>query len=128
RSIIAAPLVNFDRVLGLIYLETQDRNVRFDDGHLHLLLTIGVIGGAVLENARHLELVENENERLRQEINLEHAMVGDGQRIKEVFQFIAKAARTDSTVLLLGESGTGKELVARAIHQNSGRNRQPFIA
>src|SRR5438477_9738463 len=85
RSIIAAPLVNFDRVLGLIYLETQDRNVRFDDGHLHLLLTIGVIGGAVLENAHHLELVENENERLRQEISLEHAMVGDGQRIKEVF-------------------------------------------
>src|SRR5437867_12387860 len=35
---------------------------------------------------------------------------------------------SDSTILLLAESGTGKELVARAIHQSSPRNRQPFVA
>jgi len=41
---------------------------------------------------------------------------------------IAKVADTDSTILIQGESGTGKELVARALHYNSSRQHQPFVA
>jgi Nif-specific regulatory protein len=48
--------------------------------------------------------------------------------MREIHRFIARVAATDSTVLIGGESGTGKELVARAIHQNSSRAAQPFIA
>ena len=48
--------------------------------------------------------------------------------MREVFEFIRRAAPTDSTVLVEGESGTGKELVARAIHRNSSRNERPFVA
>jgi Nif-specific regulatory protein len=48
--------------------------------------------------------------------------------MRQVYQFIAKVAPTDSSVLISGESGTGKELVARAIHQNSKRSEKPFIA
>ena len=55
-------------------------------------------------------------------------MVGESPRIREVYQFIAKAAPTTSTVLIRGESGTGKELVARAIHLNSSRAQNPFVA
>jgi len=48
--------------------------------------------------------------------------------MREVVSFIKKAAPTNETVLILGESGTGKELVAKAIHQNSLRKDNPFIA
>ena len=93
-----------------------------------MLVIIASIAATVLENARHLLALERENQRLRDEVNVQHAMVGESPRMSEVYQFIAKVARSDSTILLLGESGTGKELVARAIHQNSPRSQQPFVA
>jgi Nif-specific regulatory protein len=48
--------------------------------------------------------------------------------MRKVFEFIRRVAPTDSTVLVQGESGTGKELVAHAIHRNSPRAEQPFVA
>jgi DNA-binding NtrC family response regulator len=53
-------------------------------------------------------------------------MVGRSPRIKEVYRQIRQAAQTDIPVLITGETGTGKELVARAIHQLSGRSEKPF--
>jgi transcriptional regulator with GAF, ATPase, and Fis domain len=47
--------------------------------------------------------------------------------MRQIHQRIAKAAPSDSTVLILGESGTGKELAARAIHMNSPRARRSFV-
>jgi transcriptional regulator with PAS, ATPase and Fis domain len=48
--------------------------------------------------------------------------------MQEIYNLIAKVADTDSTILIQGESGTGKELVARALHFNSTRQHQPFVA
>jgi two-component system response regulator AtoC len=55
-------------------------------------------------------------------------IIGRSRPIKEIFEKIVKVAATNSTVLITGESGTGKELVARAIHANSDRNNQEFVA
>jgi len=55
-------------------------------------------------------------------------MVGDSDRMREIYQFIRKAAPTHSTILIMGESGTGKELLARAIHCRSLRAGKPFVA
>lgn len=54
-------------------------------------------------------------------------MVGDSEGIAKVKRFVARVARSDSTVMVYGESGTGKELVARAIHARSERHDGPFI-
>jgi len=54
--------------------------------------------------------------------------IGRSAVVRELFGFIDKVAKTDTTVLLLGESGTGKEILARAIHQKSKRAERPFIA
>ena len=54
-------------------------------------------------------------------------IIGESAKMQHVFHRIEKAATTDATVLISGESGTGKEIVARAIHYNSGRRREPFV-
>jgi len=55
-------------------------------------------------------------------------IVGESQKIKEVFSLIEKASGSDVTVMITGESGTGKELVAKAIHFNSTKKNKPFVA
>jgi len=56
------------------------------------------------------------------------SIIGTGTKMQEIYNLIAKVANTDSTILIQGESGTGKELVARALHFNSSRQHQPFVA
>jgi transcriptional regulator with GAF, ATPase, and Fis domain len=125
---LAAPIRRQDSVLGVIYLEAADRGAAFDDAQLQLAAAIGGILGAPFENARRMEWLESENRRLHEAADIEHDMVGGGPRMREIFQLIGKVAPTDSTILIRGESGTGKELVARAIHRNSPRAGQRFLA
>jgi Nif-specific regulatory protein len=127
-SMLAAPLAGSDRPLGVIYLASPDPRVEFDEDHLQLVTAIGSVSGRALETALYCERLSAENRRLRQEIDLQHDMVGESPPMQEVYRFIAKVAPTDATVLIYGESGTGKELVARAIHRNSPRASKPFVA
>ncbi len=128
RSLLAVPLTVFDKTFGLIYLAISDPLTRFDENHLQLVTAVAAIAAVALENLRRVAWLESENERLNAEINLSHNMIGESQRMRDVYQRIARVAPTDSTVLICGESGTGKELAARAIHQNSGRADKPFVA
>ena len=56
-----------------------------------------------------------------------YGLVGTAPALQKVFSLIDKVADTPSTVLIIGESGTGKELVARALHEHSGRKNESFI-
>jgi formate hydrogenlyase transcriptional activator len=65
---------------------------------------------------------------LEEEIRAEFVeIVGDSPALKTSLDLVAIVAPTDSSTLILGETGTGKELIARAIHDLSGRRERPFI-
>jgi transcriptional regulator with GAF, ATPase, and Fis domain len=128
RSLLCVPLTLFQKVTGCIYLDTTHAADRFDEDHLQLAAAIAGTSAVALENARQLQWLEQENARLSTEINLEHNFVGESSCMKRVYEFLARVAPTDSTVLLQGESGTGKELAARAIHRNSPRSAKPLVA
>ncbi len=55
------------------------------------------------------------------------AMVGHARVMREVFDAVRRVAPTEATVLITGETGTGKELLARAVHDLSGRSGGPFV-
>ncbi|MCG3195685.1 MAG: sigma-54-dependent Fis family transcriptional regulator [Candidatus Omnitrophica bacterium] len=71
-----------------------------------------------------------ENLFLREELSLgpgQIGLVGESAPMKTLFTLIERVARSEATTLILGESGVGKELVARAIHNLSGRAQNAFV-
>lgn len=128
RSLLCVPLAVFQRVIGCIYLDSTSQANRFHEDHLQLMAAIAGISAVALDNARRVQWLEQENQRLTTEISQEQSLVGEGSRMREIYQFLSKAAPSDSTVLIEGESGTGKELAARALHRNSPRASKPFVA
>jgi transcriptional regulator with GAF, ATPase, and Fis domain len=74
--------------------------------------------------------LEVENIYLRDQIHIEYKpdeIIGQSAPIRTVLRQLQQVAHTDATVLLLGETGTGKELLARAIHNLSGRRERTMI-
>ena len=76
------------------------------------------------------ELHAQSRRKVKQVDDLEQqkTVIGRSWAMVEVFKMVARAAPTNSTVLILGESGTGKEVIARSIHQHSSRAQCPFVA
>ncbi len=70
----------------------------------------------VVRNALEYMRLEEENRRLRAELEERHEILGSSVPMKALRQQIALTAPTNGRVLIYGESGTGKELVARALH------------
>jgi two-component system response regulator PilR (NtrC family) len=85
----------------------------------------------VLRSAMEQRRLKSENAYLRSQLEERYrfeGIVGRSQPMRELFQLLETVAATSSTVLITGETGTGKELAARALHHNSPRRNNRFVA
>jgi DNA-binding NtrC family response regulator len=84
-----------------------------------------------LTNAKRNISLVNEINTLKQEITEKYefgnSIIGNSPAIRNVFDLMKKAIKTNITISITGETGTGKELVAKAIHYNSSRKKRPFV-
>ena len=91
----------------------------FDLEELLLVVQRALETGAMYRELRQLRSERSDNYHFGY-------LVGHSERMREVFDLVARVAPSDASVLITGESGTGKEVVAHAIHEQSLRASGPF--
>ena len=130
------PLISHDRVLAVMAVASK-REAAFSPADVELFTHIaGQLAIAVENSLTYHELASLKNklvsekryleEEIQTEYNFEE-IIGQSAALKKVLQQVATVAPTDSAVLLCGETGTGKELIARAIHNLSGRRERTLV-
>src|SRR6187431_314298 len=85
----------------------------------------------VLDQALEQRRLTSENAYLRSQLEERYqfgGILGRSRPMQALFQMLETVARSNSTILITGETGTGKEVVARAIHHNSLRRNNQFVA
>ena len=127
-SAICVPLKIGKRLLGVLYLDRVGDSPNFSRQDLEFVAAAAMPLSVAMENIEAWEEMSGEMLTLERHVKGEFDIVGDSKLMRDVFEFISKAAPTDAGVLIVGESGTGKELVARAIHYSSRRRGKPFEA
>jgi formate hydrogenlyase transcriptional activator len=136
RSVCAIPLVVGELGLGTLTVGHREADA-FPPPAVAIIEAVGrQVAMAVAntlafqENARLTEKLAEERLYLESEIRAAHPfreIVGESAVLREALAQVETVAPTDATVLVLGETGTGKELIARAIHDRSGRRARTFV-
>jgi len=135
RGIIGHPLSFQQETLGVLIVFL--RRPPTEEAVVWLRM-IADHAGAAIANARAFEQIEHlrtqlelENEYLRDEVKeatgSPGGIIGSSPGLQKALQQVELVAATEATVLITGESGVGKELIARAIHEQSPRQRGPMI-
>ena len=137
KSICSVPLISRDRIRGTLALSRMSNHDPWTPDDIEFLVQVANQIVIAVENSLSYRELSEMKERLateklylEDEIRVDNnigTMVGGAPAFQSVVKGIQIVAPTDSTVLILGETGTGKELVARAIHELSGRTRGSFI-
>ena len=136
RSDCTIPLDGRNGIYGVLDL-ARTSGEPFTSDEVELLVQVSHQIAIAAENSlayRELSQLKDklatEKLYLEDEIRLDQnggSMIGESPAFQAVFRSIQVVAPTDATVLIEGETGTGKELVARAIHDMSGRSKRSFI-
>jgi len=133
-SFICVPIKKGSQVIGALSADRPfDENFNLKEG----VKVLSVVATMLATHVMNLEKVNLEKEKLKEENlrlkgELENKfrfsnIIGNSNKMRDVYQMISHVCKSNATVLVRGESGTGKELVASSIHYNSLRAKQPFV-
>ena len=133
-SFICVPVQKGNRTIGAFGVQKEYRP-KFDLNQS--IKFMSVVATMIARHVIHLDTVRMEKEKFREEKQRLQSelknryritdIIGNSNKMREVFQMISQVSESTATVLIRGESGTGKELVANAIHYNSRRSERPFV-
>ena len=126
-SLICAPILHEDQVLGLLHLYRTSQQAALNQDDLEFVLAVARQLGAVWHKLRRAATLSAENRSLKDQLRIESELVGQSAGLNKIETQVSRVAETKATVLIRGESGVGKELVARAIHTSSPRKDAPFV-
>jgi Nif-specific regulatory protein len=133
-SFICVPIKKGKQIIGALSVDRPyEKAYSLTDGQRLLEVVATMIASHVikLETIRvERERLRQENRRLQDELKSKYRftnIIGNSNKMREVFQMISQVCKSNATVLIRGESGTGKELVANSIHYNSNRAARPFV-
>lgn len=130
-SFLCVPIMLKNEVLGVISADRiyskKQGNV---DDDLRVLRIVSSLIAQFIKLWESYEEIEKEKESLKRELKGKYSIeniIGQSDRMQEVFEAVHRVAPSKATVLLRGESGTGKELIAKAVHYMSRRSKGPFL-
>ncbi len=133
-SLVSVPLSVDGRTVGALGLVLPYEPQRDFGRKTSFLMVVASFLGQAMHVDRLLEAERkrflDENQKLKRELKGRYELkniVGHSRPMEELYEQVAQAAPSDTTVLIRGESGTGKELVAHALHYNSPRAGKPFV-
>jgi formate hydrogenlyase transcriptional activator len=136
QSICCIPLITRSRVLGTLNVGSMKENA-FAASDVDFLTQVAAQAAIAIENATAFQEIAQLKDKLAEEkLYLEDEIrteqnfgeiIGDDPAFRRVLDQLATVAPTDASVMILGETGTGKELIARAIHDLSGRRERTFV-
>jgi formate hydrogenlyase transcriptional activator len=132
----ALPLVSRGRRLGVLTLASRVEDSFSPEDVAFLLQAAGQVAIAIENGLAYREIAELKDKLAQEKLYLEdeirgemdfEGIVGQSSGLRHVLNLVETVAPSNSTVLLLGETGTGKELIARAVHERSGRKERTFV-
>jgi len=134
-SFLCVPIKHGKNTIGSL---SADCDYREGANYEEEIRFLTIVSGLFAQTATRIQLSNqekeqllNENSQLKQQLSEKYridTIVSSSSRMQEVLEMTKRVADSNATVLLRGESGTGKTLVAKAIHFNSKRAKNPFIA
>lgn len=133
-SFICVPVKKGKQVIGALSVDRP-----FDESYIlkEGKKLLSVVATMIAQHVINIEIIRlekkqlrEENKRLREKLGNKYSItniIGNSNKMREVYQMISQVSKSNATVLVRGESGTGKELTANSIHYNSNRAKNAFI-